>query len=240
LDHFPETHPDSIIVSRLGVATDLSKELSSRTVRREGGNFKLLSVGRLHAVKNHAFLIQACCRLRDHGLAYECAIAGEGPERERLELLIRRHGLQDRIALLGHLARAEVESAYQEADVVVLTSLSEGIPLVLMEAMARSKIVLAPAITGIPELIVAGKNGFLYEPGNLQDFTQRILFLEALKQVRSWRSANRLHWIRHAARVQILHNFSCQENLTRFGGTFLQLIGNNRSSPHENSLLQQI
>jgi len=63
---------------------------------------------------------------------------------------------------------------------VVLTSRSEGIPLVLMEAMARGRIVLAPAITGIPELVIAGKTGFLYEPGSLQDFVARLLFIRSL------------------------------------------------------------
>jgi len=73
-----------------------------------------------------------------------------------------------------------MDSWYDRADLVVLTSRSEGIPLVLMEAMARGRIVLAPAITGIPELVIAGKTGFLYEPGSLQDFVARLLFIRSL------------------------------------------------------------
>ena len=74
--------------------------------------------------------------------------------------------LEKQVTLLGHVAREQMACYYDRADVVVLTSRSEGIPLVLMEAMARGKIVLAPAITGIPELVIAGKTGFLYEPGS--------------------------------------------------------------------------
>ena len=134
-----------------------------------------------------------------------------------------------------------MDALYASADVVVLTSRSEGIPLVLMEAMARGRIVLAPAITGIPELIVAGKTGFLYEPGNLDDFVQRVLFLQTVMRGKDHLSTNRLSWIRHAARVQIANNFSRKKNLTRFGDSFLQLLAlRDWSPPHEDFVLQQI
>ena len=106
-------------------------------------------------------------------------IAGEGPERQDLELLIRNKRLGDCVILLGHVPPEELDALYRRAHVVVLTSLSEGIPLVLMEAMVRGKIVLAPAITGIPELVIPGKTGFLYKPGDLGDFTRRIRFLRS-------------------------------------------------------------
>src|SRR5438552_2733895 len=105
--------------------------------------------------------------ISDRELPFECSIAGEGPERRHLESLIRKFRLEDRVTLLGHVAREQMDSLYDRADIVVLTSRSEGIPLVLMEAMARGKIVLAPAITGIPELVIAGKTGFLYEPASM-------------------------------------------------------------------------
>jgi glycosyltransferase involved in cell wall biosynthesis len=239
LEHFPEIELQKIIVSRLGV--DATPAEASRVAPGLHGNFNLLAVGRLHAVKDHAFLVHACARLRDSGLDFQCAIAGEGPERRHLELLIRNHRLQDRFTLLGHTAQPELHALYLDANLVVLTSRSEGIPLVLMEAMVRGKIVLAPAITGIPELVIPGKTGFLYEPGNLDDFAQRICLLQSLMQSKNHASPNRLNWIRHAARVQILRNFSRQENLTRFGGAFLNLIApHDWSSSHEDPVLQQI
>ena len=146
LEHFPAIDPSRIVVSRLGVDVPEHVELPRRAhgTRR---TFTLLAVGRLHAVKDHAFLVRACARLRDRGLDFECAIAGEGPERRRLASLIRQNRLRDRLTLLGHVPREQMDSLYRRADVVVLTSRSEGIPLVLMEAMARGSIVLAPAIT---------------------------------------------------------------------------------------------
>ena len=82
--------------------------------------------------------------------------------------------------MLGHVAREDIGVLYDRAEAVVLTSRSEGIPLVLMEAMARGKIVLAPAITGIPELVIHGKTGFLYEAGSLDNFVYRLLLIRGL------------------------------------------------------------
>jgi glycosyltransferase involved in cell wall biosynthesis len=240
LRHFRDVEPRTIIVSRLGVDTELRTESPHRPARGRSGKFTLLAAGRLHAVKDHAFLIRACAQLRDHGLDFECLVAGEGPERQRLECLIRENRLQHRVKLLGHVARQEMDSLYRTADLFVLTSLSEGIPLVLMEAMALGTTVLAPAITGVPELVVPGRSGFLYQHGNLNDFVQRVLFLQSLMRGKDY-PQNRLEWIRHAARVQILHNFDRQKNLTCIGGVFLQRIAaHNWSPPDEDPLLQQI
>ncbi len=251
LKHFPAIDPAKIIVSRLGVDAPEHAESPRKVACGARRTFTLLAVGRLHAVKDHAFLVRACERLRDRGLDFECLIAGEGPERQHLELLIRKNRLQDRLKLLGHVTRQQMDSLYRRADVVVLTSRSEGIPLVLMEAMVRGKIVLAPAITGIPEIVIAGETGFLFAPGALEDFVERILFLHILMRSEDRYAASRLDWIRHAARIQVLHNFSRRKNLTHFGDRFLQLIATQNfatqnfanqdwSPPHEDLVLQQI
>jgi colanic acid/amylovoran biosynthesis glycosyltransferase len=225
LQHFPAIHPGKIVVSRLGVDVAARTEFPCpQTPGRARHTFTLLAVGRLHAVKDHAFLVRACARLCDYGLDFECAIAGKGPERQPLELLIRQNCLQDRLTLPGHVSRQQLDRLYRRADVVVLTSRSEGIPLVLMEAMVRGKIVLAPAITGIPELVIPGKTGFLYSPGTMNDFVARILFLEERIRGEDRNAVSRMDWIRHAARAQVLHNFNHRKNLTRFGELFLQRV----------------
>lgn len=238
LQHFSEIDPTTIIVSRLGVDV-ISPTVEIRPpvpIRRK---FSLLIAGRLHPVKNHAFLIQACARLRELGLDFECLIAGEGPERNRLESLIREKQLQDQVTLLGHIAPQEMYSLHQQADVFLLTSLSEGIPLVLMEAMANELIVLAPAITGIPELISHEKTGFLYQAENLDEFVNKVLAIHRMTVEAE--SCEKLHLVRHAARVKIFHDFNRQKSLDRFSDLFLQSISPKPwSSPHENSVLQQV
>jgi glycosyltransferase involved in cell wall biosynthesis len=254
LEHFPAIDAGKIVVSRLGV--EVPKQAEFRRVDRARHSLILVAVGRLHAVKDHAFLVRACALLRDRGLDFECAIAGDGPERQRLERLIRQNQLQDRFTLLGHMPREQMDSLYRHADVVVLTSRSEGIPLVLMEAMARGRIVLAPAITGIPELVIPGKTGFLYEPGEQEDFVARIVFLHELMCAEGRSAVSRLDWIRHGARVQVVHNFSRRKNLSQLADRFLNLIATHDiasedypnkdfatqdwSAPHEDSVLQQI
>jgi colanic acid/amylovoran biosynthesis glycosyltransferase len=239
LERFPAIDPGKILVSRLGVDVLEHGECARSVVPRSRPSFTLLAVGRLHAVKDHAFLVRACVRLRDCGIQFQCAIAGEGPERQHLELLIRENRLQDRLTLLGHVPRRQMDSLYRRADVVVLTSRSEGIPLVLMEAMAREKIVLAPAITGIPEIVVVEKTGFLYVPGVLEDFVARILFLQELMREQDRNTVTRLDWIRHAARAQVLHNFCRRKNLIRFGDRFLQLITTQELAPQDWSPLHE-
>lgn len=224
LKHFPATRTEKIRVSRLGVEVAERPESSRRVNRPCGHTFTLLAVGRLHAVKDHAFLVRACARLRDRGLNFDCAIAGDGPERKDLELLIQESRLHGWVELLGHVDRSQMDRLYGKADVVVLTSRSEGIPLVLMEAMARGRIVLAPSITGIPEIVIPGKTGFLYVPGILEDFVEKILFLYKLSRAEDRIAVSGLDWIRHAARVQVLHNFNRTVNLSHFGDKFLQLI----------------
>jgi len=250
LAQYPGIEQEKVLVARMGVelpnAVTCPDDSGPNSIERR---LNILAVGRLHEVKDHAFLVRACARLAAWEVDFDCSIAGEGPERRSLHSLIRQYGLDEQVRLLGHVTRGRMASLYDRADVVVLTSRSEGIPLVLMEAMARGRIVLAPAITGIPELVTAGKTGFLYKPGSLDDFVEQLLFIRSL----IWDSSgsvldrpkndcdNRLEWIRHAARVQVRQNFNRVKNLELFSEMFLERVTpQSESVPNENLILQQI
>jgi glycosyltransferase involved in cell wall biosynthesis len=194
--------------------------------------FTFLSVGRLHPVKNHDFLLEACAALQEQGVNFLCLLVGEGPDKPRLQARIRALGLGREVKLLGYLPHREVESLYPLVDLVVLTSKSEGIPLVLMEAMVRECAVLAPAITGIPELVVDGESGFLYTPSSVQEFVERVDF------VRQARVA--LGPLRKAARERVLSCFNRDTNLQIFTDNLLRQIPGPSSLCHENPVLQQI
>jgi colanic acid/amylovoran biosynthesis glycosyltransferase len=203
------------------------------TLRLTPERFIMLGAGRLHAVKDHAFLIRACKILKERGLEFLCIIAGEGPQRAALQRLIRELNLSENVRLLGHCSGAELDDLYSMSDLVVLTSRSEGIPLVLMEAMARGKVVLAPLITGIPELVLDGKTGFLYKPGSLDDFVAKV---EMIHQ-----SQANLLPIRCAARHHVEEHFNEKKNVAAFVDVFLDRL-NRRAEcePNENPVLQQI
>jgi colanic acid/amylovoran biosynthesis glycosyltransferase len=267
LEHYPGVDAAKVVVTRMGVEVSEREVLPVPKQKTESDPLILLAVGRLHAVKDHAFLVRACEQLDGRKIDFEGAIAGDGPERRNLESLIRKCGLGKRVRLLGHVARERMSSLYDQADVIVLTSRSEGIPLVLMEAMAREKIVLAPAITGIPELVIAGRTGFLYEGGSVESFVDRLLFIRSLTILSQLRAPDHsdpgnvpldnipaglfsapqclepqpLGWVRHAARVQVRDNFNRSRNLESFGELFIQRISpQTESVPDANFVLQQI
>jgi glycosyltransferase involved in cell wall biosynthesis len=236
LENYPDVPESKIIVKRMGVEFPRTLAFAQTTPRlgtEDGceGPMILLSVGRLHAVKNHAFLIKACCKLKTRGRDVICLIVGEGSERPALTQQIERLGLQLNVELLGALPHEWLSHYYQIADIVVLTSLSEGIPLVLMEAMAHQRTVLAPAITGIPELVEHGKTGFLYRPGSLQDFVNQIEEI--------WESRSQHNGLRRAARQHVLTHYNRSTNLAAFADTFLaRVLGKANNQAHENPLLQ--
>src|SRR5437016_7267121 len=229
LDHYPDVDPAKVAVCRMGV--EASRAIPTPRVAPE--RVVMLAVGRLHAVKDHAFLIRACKIVKERGLEFLCIIAGEGPQRAALQRLICGLELRSPVRLLGHCYRAELDDLSSMSDLVVLTSRSEGIPLVLMEAMARGKVVLAPGITGIPELVLDGKTGFLYEPSSLDDFVAKI---EMIRQAQ----ANLLP-IRCAARQHVEQHFNQKKNVAAFVDCFLNRL-NRRAEckPNENPVLQQI
>lgn len=232
LERYPECDPSKIVVRRLGVSAWRGTGRAPRMVAAES-RVVMLAVGRLHAVKNHSFLLHACRALKDRGIGFVCRIAGEGEQRPALERLIHDLDLQADVLLLGHLPRTDLQAYYENSTLVVLTSRSEGVPLALMEAMALGKIVLAPTITGIPELVVDGKTGFLYRAGSLDDFVSQV---ERINKLQSALAPMRL-----AARQHVLEHFNREKNLAAFGETFLQRLGRMPgNNSYENPVLQQI
>lgn len=215
LANYPGVVPGKIRVQRVGVPTFLGNSGSGKPVK-PNSPLLLLSVGRLHAVKDHTFLLRACQRLKSQGFHFACLVAGEGPERKNLEKLIDVLGLRYQVTLLGHVPRANLENYYAVCDLVVLTSQSEGIPLTLMEAMAHGRPVLAPAITGIPELVVDGVTGFLYRPGLIEDFVAKV---QAIGEARA-----RLTAVRNRARQHVLEHFDQAKNLAEFAKIFPALV----------------
>ncbi|MFT7724551.1 MAG: glycosyltransferase family 4 protein [Roseateles sp.] len=113
----------------------------------------LLSVGNLVELKGHALLVEAVHALREGWPALRLAIAGEGPERPRLEALIERLGLGARVRLLGPVANADLPAWYNAADLFLMPSSREGLPNALLEALACGTPALASAVGGIPEVL---------------------------------------------------------------------------------------
>lgn len=237
-ERYPQVNPHKIFAQRLGVDTSFWRPQAPRN--RAVDRLTILSVGRLHPAKNHGFLLLACKALKMQSAPFRCIIAGEGEEREKLEELIAALDLEQEVVLRGHVHRECLPDLYAGADVVVLTSRSEGIPVALMEAMAMEKVVLAPNITGIPELVTDGKTGFLYQPNSMEDFLVKLQLIRAAGQP--------LNTMRQAARRHVDLYFNGRVNLAGFTECFLKHAGGIDPSvlelpgkeTHENSVLQQV
>lgn len=144
----------------------------------------IVSVGRLREKKGLDTLIDACALLRDRGQSFTCEIVGYGEEKSRLEAQIARLALGTRVRLAGKLAREQVIEHYARAAVYVQPARiaadgdRDGIPNVLLEAMAMGLPVVASRVSGIPELVEHEVNGVLVEPDDahaLADAISRVL-----------------------------------------------------------------
>jgi glycosyltransferase involved in cell wall biosynthesis len=138
---------------------------------------RLLAVGRLNPVKGHAILLQALAELRTRGTSATLAIVGDGPKRQDLEELAGRLGLGDAVTFTGAVGQDGIAAHYEAADVLVHASFAEGIPVVLMEAMAHRLPVVAAGVMGVAELVRDGENGVLVRPGRpdeLADAVERL------------------------------------------------------------------
>jgi glycosyltransferase involved in cell wall biosynthesis len=152
-------------VTRLGV----DASLYSPPTRAVPVTIEILTVGRLAAVKAHRVLIDAMARLVRQGLNVRLRLVGDGAERTALESQAASLGLSDRIVFEGWQNQQRVHAFYCQADVFALPSFAEGIPVVLMEAMAMEIPCVATRITGIPELICDGEDGLLVTPADTED-----------------------------------------------------------------------
>jgi colanic acid/amylovoran biosynthesis glycosyltransferase len=213
LEKYKAVSPNKVIVRRMGTSANRAFQASAEDAVVRHGSI-ILSVGRLHKVKNHDFLIRACAKLKERRFDFICIIIGGGDERQKLENMIEKFGLVREVKLLDSVDRPFVDVFYEMADLVVLTSKSEGIPIVLMEAMLRKRIVLAPEITGIPELVLDGKTGFLYRAGDLEDFVSKAIGITEIQKD--------LADLRERARNHVLNKFDESKNLESFVSKFLE------------------
>jgi glycosyltransferase involved in cell wall biosynthesis len=132
---------------------------------------RLVCVGRLCEAKGQLLLIEAAARLRGSGIGCELVLAGDGPLRAELEAAVQRHGLNGAVRITGWISSESVRAEILAARALVLPSFAEGLPVVIMEAMALRRPVLSTFVAGIPELVRHGENGWLFPAGSVHELT---------------------------------------------------------------------
>jgi len=159
---------------------------SSKAKQQEPGRpFRILSSGRLVEKKGFEYLIDACRLLADCGEQFECVIAGSGPLERDLRARIETRGLGDRVKMTGKAIKQEEIPAFMHSgDIYCLPCLwakdndVDGLPQMLMEAMACGLPVISTRLVGIPDLVIDGETGLLVEPRNAEQLADAIVSLK--------------------------------------------------------------
>ena len=170
-----------IIVHRMGI--NLEKFKFSERRKQSGEPIKILTIGRLVEKKGHEYTIQAIAKIIKKYKNIEYIIAGDGPFRSKLEDLISELGIKNYIKFLRAVEQNEILKLYKQANIFILPSITasngdqEGIPVVLMEAQATGLPVISTFHTGIPEVIVDGKSGFLVPERDVNALAEKLEYL---------------------------------------------------------------
>jgi glycosyltransferase involved in cell wall biosynthesis len=128
---------------------------------------RLLCVARLGEQKGHLLLLEAAARLAAEGADFEIVLVGDGPLRPRIEAGIARLGLAGRVRVAGWKSAAEVREELLASRALLLPSFAEGLPVVIMEALALARPVITTAVAGIPELVEGGVTGWVVPAGSV-------------------------------------------------------------------------
>ncbi|WP_017327477.1 glycosyltransferase [Synechococcus sp. PCC 7336] len=145
----------------------------------------LLYVGRLDAAKGLPVLFDSLAALKERHPDLLLTVVGDGGDRPQLEARVRQLGIREQVRFVGYKSRLEVRQCLQESDLLVLPSFAEGVPVVLMEAMAAGLPVVATRIAGISELVDDGESGYLVPPGDALALGNRISTLLGDDRLRS-------------------------------------------------------
>jgi colanic acid/amylovoran biosynthesis glycosyltransferase len=135
---------------------------------------RLVCVGRLCEAKGQLLLIEAAARVVAAGHPLELVLAGDGPLRAQIEASIRKHSLETHVRITGWISSSEVRREILAARALVLPSFAEGLPVVIMEALALRRPVLTTYVAGIPELVRHGENGWLFPAGSVENLAAAI------------------------------------------------------------------
>jgi glycosyltransferase involved in cell wall biosynthesis len=141
---------------------------------------RLVCIGRLCEQKGHLLLVEAAGQLAAEGLQFKLFLVGDGPLRSQIETTIAQLGLQDHIEITGWASNSEVQQQILASRAMVLPSFAEGLPVVVMEALALGRPVISTYVAGIPELVEPGVCGWLVPPGSVESLT------EAMRAALQW------------------------------------------------------
>lgn len=207
-------------VCRLGVHTTIFAPAAPT----DASLLHILNVGRLHPAKGQMVLLNSFLELRRRGLSVRLSIVGDGAGRRELEEFIAGNNLNEVVTLHGALSHPATRALLATADLFVLPSFAEGVPVALMEAMSMEVACISTFVAGIPELIESGVQGVLVPPSSQEGLTEA---MASLLSDDEWRRR-----LARAGRQKVLADYDLSRNIDRLAEVFRQ-YGLTSNTPRE-------
>jgi glycosyltransferase involved in cell wall biosynthesis len=205
---------DKFEVTPLGIDPE---KFPPKSRNAENGKFEILCVGRLVPAKGQHILIRALESVVKHGGDVRLRFVGDGPDRRSLEDFAERAGVAARVFFEGSVNQDRICQFYNQADMFVLPSFAEGVPVVLMEAMSMELPCVTTRITGISELIRDGIDGLLVAPSDHEELSRTIERLMAEPKLR--------RDIGEAGRKRVMSCYDLDTNTSRLAEVFRRRLG---------------
>jgi colanic acid/amylovoran biosynthesis glycosyltransferase len=196
----------------------IDRTFSDETGRDAAGTRRLVCVGRLCEQKGQLLLVKAAALLAAEGRAFELVLVGDGEHRPMIEALIARLDLASHVRITGWASADQVKSEMLAARALILPSFAEGLPVVLMEAMALGRPVLTTYVAGIPELVIDGETGWLFPAGSIDDL------LAAMRACLD-ASEEQLERMGQAARIRALERHDIDGQAARLSDLLASISG---------------
>jgi colanic acid/amylovoran biosynthesis glycosyltransferase len=150
-------------VVRCGIERDYGRDMQNKPFDPD----RLVCVGRIGLQKGHMLLAEAAAIVMEERDRFQLVMVGDGELRADVDAFIKRKGLESRMSITGWATSERVRTEIVGARALILASFAEGLPVVIMEAMALGRTVLATHVAGIPELVRPGQTGWLFTPGSV-------------------------------------------------------------------------
>ena len=161
-------------------------------------------MGRLVPAKGQQVLLEACSLLKSENIPFHLTFVGDGDDRNSLENYVQKAGLNEQVFFAGSQGHDRIQDFYNKADIFVLPSFAEGVPVVLMEAMSKTIPVISTYIAGIQELISNNETGLLSDAGDMKGLAGHLKRLLADRELRMTLGS--------AARKKVLQDYHLHNN----------------------------
>ncbi len=186
------------------------------SAKHGNGLFVIGSSGRFFPVKDYPLMVEIAHKISKKTDNIRFELAGDGPERAKIQSLIKRYGLENNFILRGFVEN--MAPFYQGLDLYLNTSLHEGIPMGVLEAMAHGLPVVAPNVGGLSEIVKDGKDGYLVKGRNPEEFTEKCL--------RIYENTGFRQQMKVAAKDKVLKEFSIEQMAQKYFELYLDAANN--------------